>query len=624
MILTIPGFTEHTMGIPNHNFDDLEQRRLALEDNITQLQKSLYHWRTWEAEYDGLREEIKDLQDHAIADDILAVARQYEGLLVNEKEIETILRTEAGVTRSRTQVVDLLGRRIDYVKQNAATMEKRLRRAEDELYTLDSDDQLPADISGDQGFPMSEIIEELDEEGNVISSSVNTPGDHAPAILEALKKAGVDDIPETSTSSENAAGSSSATREEKEDAVDAVETEGKPEVVSDGHASATNANDVSQEDELDLSQPVSLVTPEDRNQPPVTDIDEPADEATLRREMLEYGIQEVGAIVAELELDEDGSEFSISDDEYDVGTEEEDEDEYGRSHLVLSEEYHRQMRELEAKLNARGMTNLGKDTQTFPEEVRQEIENFATEPTQETKSAQEKGEVDSSAKGKKPKKKVAFADDLDIAPTAASATPEKKVTPPKPKPQASVQVLSDAIVERTEQPKEPRPTPSTGPKKVSRFKTARAVEPAATTAESTAKLASSQLTPQISESRTSQKQVNAVPPGLFPATPREPKPFSTPIMDIPAGPSAPNPPEGKTLADKLVERDIAPGSITAPEPDELNEEIHRREIASEFYRMRNSKIQQQGGFVNEEEPEFVPVEEPAERVSRFKAARVRP
>lgn len=618
MILTRPDFTEHTMGIPNHNFDDLEQRRLALEDNITQLQKSLYHWRTWEAEYDGLREEIKDLQDYATADDILAVARQYEGLLVNEKEIETILRTEAGVTRSRTQVVDLLGRRIDYVKQNAATMEKRLRRAEDELYTLDSNDQLPADISGDQGFPMSEIIEELDEEGNVISSSVNTPGDHAPAILEALKKAGVDDIPETSTSSENAAGSSSATREEKEDAVDAVETEGKPEVVSDGHASATNANDVSQEDELDLSQPVSLVTPEDRNQPPVTDIDEPADEATLRREMLEYGIQEVGAIVAELELDEDGSEFSISDDEYDVGTEEEDEDEYGRSNLVLSEEYHRQMRELEAKLNARGMTNLGKDTQTFPEEVRQEIENSATEPTQETESAQEKGEVDSSAKGKKPKK-VAFADDLDIAPTAASATLEKKVTPPMPKPQASVQVLSDAIVERTEQPKEPRPTPSTGPKKVSRFKTARAVEPA-----TTAKLASSQLPPQISESRTSQKQVNAVPPGLFPATPREPKPFSTPIMDIPAGPSAPNPPEGKTLADKLVERDIAPSSITAPEPDELNEEIHRREIASEFYRMRNSKIQQQGGFVNEEEPEFVPVEEPVERVSRFKAARVRP
>ncbi|KAJ5389680.1 uncharacterized protein N7496_000748 [Penicillium cataractarum] len=608
------------MGIPNHNLDDLEQRRLALEDNISELQKSLYHWRTWEAEYDGLREEINELNDDATSDDFLAVARQYEGSLVNEKEIQTILRTEAGVTRSRTQVVDLLGRRIDYVKQNAATIEKRLRKVEDELYTLDSNDQLPVDISGDQGFPMSEIVEELDEEGNVISSSVNTPGDHAPALLEALKKAGVDDIPDASQQSESTAGPSSATREEKADAAEEDQTKEQSEVISNGHVSSSNRNDVSQEDELDLSKPVSLVTPEDRAQSPVTDIDEPADEATLRREMLEYGIHEVGAIVAELELDEDGSEFSISDDEYDMGTEDEDEDEYGRSHLELSEEYHRQMRELEAKLNARGMTNLGKDTQTFPEEVRLEIENSATEP------AQENAKIDSSEKGKKPKKKVAFADDLDIAPASKPAVVDKK--PPAPKPQATVQVLSDAIVERTEQPKESKPAPSNGPKKASRFKSARIVDPAATTFESPAKPASSQLPPQISGTQTSRKQTNglpsATPPGLFPATPHEPKPFSTPIMDIPVGPSAPTPPEGKTLADKLVERDIAPGSITAPEPDELNEEIHRREIASEFYRMRNSKIQQQGGFVNEEEPEFVPVEEPAQRVSRFKAARLRP
>ena len=610
--------TENTMGIPNHNLDALEQRRLALEDNITKLQKSLYHWRTSEAEYDGLREEIKELNDDATADDFLAVARQYEGPIVTEKEIQTILRTEAGITRTRTQLVDLLGRRIDYVHQNAVTMEKRLRKAEDELYTLDSNEQLPADITSDQGFPMSEIMEELDEEGNVISSSVSKPGDHAPELLEALKKAGVDDIPESSQPSETVAESSTNAREEKANAVNADKAEEKPEVVSNAQDSASNGNDVPQEEEMDLSRPVSLVTAEDRAQSPVTDIDEPADEATLRREMLEYGIHEVGAIVAELELDEDASEFSISDEEeYDLGTEEEEEDEFGRSHTFLSEEYHRQMRELEAKLNARGMTNMGKDTQTFPEEVRQEIEQSAIEP------AQEIVEVDASAKDKKPKKKVAFAEDLDIAPTAAPVVVEKKAPPPKP--QASVQVLSDAIVERTEQPKESRPAPSKGSKKVSRFKSAR-VDPAATTVESTAKPV---LPSQLPVSQTSRKQANAfapfaTPPGLFPATPREPKPFSTPIMEVPTGPSAPTPPEGRTLADKLVEREIAPGSVAAPDPHELDEEIHRREIASEFYRMRNNKIQQQGGFVNQEEPEFVPVEEPAQRVSRFKAARVRP
>ncbi|KAJ5175132.1 uncharacterized protein N7482_001009 [Penicillium canariense] len=605
------------MGIPSHNLDALERRRLALEDNITELQKSLYHWRTWEAEYDGLRDEINELNDNATAEAFLAVARECGGSLLDEREMQTILRTEAGVTRSRGQIVDLLGRRIDYVKQNVATIEKRLRGTENELYTLDSSDQVPADITGSAKFPLSEIMEELDEDGNVISSSVNTPGDHAPEILDALKKAGVDHIPGSTKPSENTPGPSSAAPKEKVDAMDVDKTTQQPEALSTGHASELNETGASEVAEVDLSQPVSLVTAEDRKEPPVTDVDESPDEATLRREMLQYGIHEVGAIVAELELDEDGSEFSVSDDELDVGTEEEDEDEFGRSHLELSDEYHRQMRELEAKLNARGMFNMGKDTQTFPEEVRQEIENSATEPA----GANEK--ADGFAKGKKLKKKVAFADDLDIAPSAELAAAEKKSLPPK----ANIPVLSDAIVERTERPQEPQPVPSNGPRRVSRFKSTRAADPADNAGGPSTKPTPSQSSSQSSEAPTIRTQTNTIPstttPDLFPATPKEPKPFSTPIADVPVGPSAPRPPEGRTLADKLVEREITPGHAAAPEPDELNEEMHRREIASEFYRMRNSKIQQQGGFVEDEEPEFVPIEEPLKRVSKFKAARVR-
>ncbi|EPS30559.1 hypothetical protein PDE_05511 [Penicillium oxalicum 114-2] len=609
------------MGIPNHNLDDLEKRRLALESNISELQKSLYHWRTWEAEYDGLREEIQDLEDGATSEKMRSIARQYEGSLVTETEIQAILRTQAGVNRSRTQVVDLLGRRIDYVKQNVVTMEKRLRAAEDELYTLDSNDQPPADVSKDQGFALSEIVEELDEEGNVVSSSINKPGDHASDILEALKKAGVEDIPQSSNSSENATVSTSPAQDEKANVIEDSPSDARSEQAAIKETPVPKNEPKVQEDDLDLSKPVSLVTPEDRAQSPVTDIDEPADEATLRRELLEYGIHEVGAIVAELELDDDASEFSVSDEEYDVGTEdEEDEDEFGRSHTFLSEEYHQQMRELEAKLNARGMTNLGKDTQTFPEEIRHEIQTSADEPAGETEV------VENTDKEKKPKKKVAFADDLDIAPSV-KPTPLEKKTPPT-KPQASVQVLSDAIVERTTQPQEPKPTTTKGPKKVSRFKSTRALDPEASPADLPAKPAPAQLLSQPMRFGSSAKHTDpsdSVPPsGLFPATPQEPKPFSTPITDIPIGPSAPKPPVGKTLADKLVERDIAPGSITAPAPDELDEEIHRREIASEYYRMRNSKIQAQGGFVNDEEPEFVPIEEPAQKVSRFKAARLRP
>ena len=60
-----------------------------------------------------------------------------------------------------------------------------------------------------------------------------------------------------------------------------------------------------------------------------------------------------------------------------------------------------------------------------------------------------------------------------------------------------------------------------------------------------------------------------------------------------------------------------------PEPDEIDEQIHRKEIASEFYRIRNRMIQQNGGFVGEE-PETVPIEteDPPKRVSRFRAARM--
>lgn len=48
--------------------DGLESRRLQLEENIAKLRKSLQHWRTWDAEYEGLKEEI------AISDELQSAA----------------------------------------------------------------------------------------------------------------------------------------------------------------------------------------------------------------------------------------------------------------------------------------------------------------------------------------------------------------------------------------------------------------------------------------------------------------------------------------------------------------------------------------------------------------------
>ncbi|CAI7663708.1 unnamed protein product [Penicillium glandicola] len=575
------------MGVPNPNLDALEEQRLALEENILQLQKSLYHWRTWEAEYDGVREEINNLEDDASTDDFLAVALEFGGTLVDQKEMQVILGSQ-GVTRSRGQVVDLLGRRIDYVQQNVATMEKRLLKAENELHALVSHDQPPLQDGAE--FPMQEIMEELDEDGNVISSKINTPGNDASELLDVLKKAGVKDIPETSASEKTTATPTDTT------CGGAVGEPVSSKAASQQNGSSSGDNAITEPNgpSLKFSQPQSVVTAEDRMQPPVTDVNESAEEARLRREMLEYGINEVGAIVAELEMDESGSDISF-DEEYDYDYDEEDnEDEHGRSHTRLPAEYHQQMMELEAKLNARGLMNMGKDTETFPEEVQQEI----------TKPA----EVETSTKENKPKKRVAFADELDIAP--APTPPPATVEAPVP--QAEPQVLADSIVERTSRAPEPSPTTPAGPKKTSRFKSARAATPGSTAGEAITTGTTIAIPSETTEPRL-RKQANTapsvVPPVLFPATPKAPKPFSAPITDISdvtEKPSAPQFPHDRTLAEKVFERQIKPGAVAAPELDHYDEELHQKQIASEFFNMQR-RIN--GTPKDDEEQAILPPEE---------------
>ncbi|CRL26848.1 Prefoldin [Penicillium camemberti] len=587
------------MGVPNPNLDALEEQRLALEENILQLQKSLYHWRTWEAEYDGLREEISNLEDDASTDDFFAVALEFGGTLVDHKEMQTILGSR-GVTRSRGQVVDLLGRRIDYVQQNVATMEKRLSKAQNELDALVLNDQPPLQDGAE--FPMQEIMEELDEDGNVVSSKINTPGNDASELLEVLKKAGVKDIPETSEPEKTTATPADATREGVVgEPVSSTATD--QQNGSSGSIETTEPTGAS----LKFSQPQSVVTAEDRMQPPVTDVNESAEEARLRREMLDYGINEVGAIVAELEMDESGSDISF-DEDYDYDYDEEDnEDEHGRSHTRLPAEYHQQMMELEAKLNARGLMNMGKDTETFPEEVQQEI------------AAPSEVETSSQEKEKKPKKRVAFADDLDIAPAPASPITAEKA----PASQAEPQVLADSIVERTSRAPEPSPATPAVPKKTSRFKSARAAAPGSTASESITAGATIANPSEVTESRL-RKQANTapsvVPPVLFPATPKEPKPFSAPISDIVEKPPPPQFPHDRTLAEKVFERQVKTGAAVAPELDPYDEELHQKQIASEFFNMQ--KRMNGTSKDDEEQDTFPPEEDQPRRVSKFKASRM--
>src|SRR5712664_3217142 len=104
------------MAITPDSLVDLERQRLELESNVRKLQQSLYHWRLWEAEYDGLKEEIASLQDDSTREDFLETGREFGGTLVDENEVKTLLGEGHGLSRSREQVVQLISRRMDYVQ----------------------------------------------------------------------------------------------------------------------------------------------------------------------------------------------------------------------------------------------------------------------------------------------------------------------------------------------------------------------------------------------------------------------------------------------------------------------------------------------------------------------------
>ena len=589
------------MGVPDSQLEELERQRRELEDNIWKLQESLYHWRTWEAEYDGLKDEINDLDSDATTDEFLRIGREFGGDLVNEEEVKVILGAKQGVTRSKEQAVNLIVRRIDYVMENVKTIEKRLRMAESKRAELDATGQAPVEMGGD--FPMTEIMEELDEAGNVVSSSMQTPGSQAPELLEILKKAGVKDVPEAQT------GTKSATVEEAQ---------------PDEESKVQDASDTPQESQLETEPvPAEVEEVEEvKEEQPVTDVNESPEDAALRREMLEYGLNEVGSVVAELELDDSASDVSLDDSygDYD-DDEDEGEDEFGRStRSVLSEDYHRQMRELEEKLNARGMWNMGKDAGALPSEMKQDLEQpqaVKIEPSDKNAPVSKKG---------KQKKKVSFADDLDIAP--AESIPEKRTLPPQ---QPEIPTITDSVVERAESA--PKTVSKEPPKKVSRFKSARSGMAKSNLDETPAPSQPSAPSRPPEVRSTPHTLAAPVSPGLplFPAKPAEPKPFSQPIADIfqherpPAAQpqSQAKPPEDRILAEKLVERDIPEGKAAAPEQEDVDDQLHRKEIASEYYRMQNRMGQQNGGIVDDE-PETVPLEtEEAPKVSRFKAARMR-
>ncbi|KAB8302131.1 hypothetical protein EYC80_005579 [Monilinia laxa] len=613
------------------SFLDLEKFRQQLEDNIAKLRKSLQHWQTWDAEYDGLKEEILSANPTPNRDELISIARNYEADLVKEKEIEEILGS--GAQRTAEQVVNLLDRRLDYVQQNIKAIEKQIETAEEKFAkaTIIS----TPDLRNEEGLPVTEIIEELDDEGNVISSTLSTPGSVKPQLLEVLHKAGI--IEPASKDESNIAEEvkDDVLTNESSTQVETLPLPTETKTLDTNHSSpATSQKPVQKsvkftdDSKTESAESKPIISPAAKrleevmqsakeseklsSEPAIIPTDESPEDAALRRDMLQYGMSEVGSVVAEINL-EDGSDWE-SEDYADDSDSDDDEDQFGKStRPVMDEELHQRMIELEEKLGLRMMENVGKNADDYGM-VQEGIGRISING-EDTKDAG-KGILTASVKGKlkhsesvksstsddSSKKSVRFAEELDISPApekpiASSSKTETKTAP-----------VGD-IVER-KAPSQSTPTPPVQ-KKASRFKTSRAPINNSTNSVSTG----TPVTTHHSSLR------------LFPATPATPKPFSQPIAFAPAIENprpVPTGPANRTLAPNVIERDVAPNTNAAA-PDEFDPQLLHQEVATEYHRMRNKMIGKQGGFLKEEESEIMPLTEEEggpKKVSRFKAARL--
>lgn len=610
------------------HFLDLERHRRQLEENVEKLRKAITHWRMCDADYEELKEEVEAISGPADRADLDRICDEFEGQVIIAKEVKEIFGEQT--VKSKAQIINILSRRIDYVAKNVETLEKQLQAAEEKFEKANIVAN-PDVMDEGSGLPITDIIEELDDDDNITSSRLQRPGDSTSAIREALEKAGVKDLPETNERAEAdveelSDSEDTPMKDEPNEHVEEAQSQGRPESET---ASTTMdidsadppakkgvsfAEDTKPGHELNgrdqrsrTRDHLEQIMREAKEQEapisnPVIPEGESDDEAELRREMLRYGMTDIAPIVAELEIDEGtGSEFDegeYSFDEDDGFEDEEDEDEHGRTKSrVVDDKYRKRMQELEARLGIKSSRQIDEEAEakaagSIPEEG---IARIAIQPAASSQPATTSQPAKSSIKGgneaaqepKPAKKGVKFASALDIAPETETEPAPVAAEPKEP----YVDPMRSTIVERSPAVQPAAPTAS-APKKASRFKKARATEPASSPAET-------------------QLPVRTKGPAEAPAR----------FLDQDVR-TAPTGPDGKTLAGTIVERDMPSGAV---EPDEFDATLLHQEAAVEYHRMRNRLIQKQGGFVTEKEEAIeYPEDEDTggKRVSRFKAARL--
>ena len=637
-------------------FSNIEKERAQLEEHVAKLQFALQHWQKWNFEYEALKEEIAALPPTTTSQALYRAAHDFQGEVLDEKEIRELLGQDKGISRKPEQVVALLSRRIDYVQRNVETVQKQVDGAVIKL----------GEVGPTEKQDMTEILEELDEQGNVISSRLSRPGEATSEVVNALKKAGVkeDDLQEidptiedkialdmTTTSSSvttqgEAPGSASKVEERsasgKQASEEQVGVEGSRRksvtFAEDTKAeSAQSAGGEVQKSSTTKADPVKTKStrqripvivknnfePQDRaleivsdnddndidessTQAPIIPADESEADAMIRREMLAYSMNEMGAIVAQLDLaetsvDDDGSYYTDEDDDDEdedgmrtsaTATDDEEENEFGMNATgMMSAQYRQEMQDLEARLNAKYFANLGPDAAGMLDENGiADVEQLATHtariavkddedmpqrPSRDTSSASAPNVAPPSALRTIPagsaKKGVRFAEELDVAP------PQPAVQAPKATMKTSTPGIRDVVQERTALPSSSitAPLPPSNTRPPSRFKAARSASAqSANPPEAQSPLPTSTTSSITSTTKSPSSRLTT--------------PANSPLAAI----VAERPPSS-----------ISTATAAAHEPDEFDPELVRRQVAEEYYRQRNRRISKEDGFRREVQEE---------------------
>ena len=587
------------------SFATLERHIELLEENVKKLSSALHHWRLWKDEYESLREDVKALPQSPSREDLAKTREEFVGQVVKEKELTEIFGKDD--SKKPDQIKSILTNRLDYVTKSIQTLEKQLEAAENKLAaaTVVSN---PDAATDEDGLPIMEIMEELDDDDNVISYNLRTPGgDSQSKIFETLEKIGIkeDDLPEggVENPSQPAISEQASAAKIEAPSPSPLEEPETPSKKSVSFAEDTKSGDEDgpERNESETSKRLLEILRKARDEQgiiedPVMPTDESPEDAALREDMIRYNKEtmeyEMAPIVAELNLEEgsgvDTDEYSDFYDEDDEDEDDDDdEDQWGRStKSVVDDDWKLRMLELKERLSKQSFGAKKADTD---EEDDDQGEGIGRITIRNKKPPSSEPPVNrENLQGPTNGKAVRFAPTLDIAEEPASS-PATAPVQAGPVVKPVVEPLSD-VMERSSKTTE---ATSRSNKKPSRFRKERANGGANGAIPPADGVPTFQGIPLVAERPTEQDRI-----------------------------FAPTGPEGRTLADSVLEHEPSP---QAREPDEFDARLMQQQAAEEYHRVRNRLIHRQGGFLREDERPERPLEEEEggpKRVSRFKAARL--